>query len=144
MNKDKVNEWVNSNSPEYFKDFMQELVSDMERRAEEHSKVVNAHREAVKAGRQGIGVRSEPGKGDDVYLIVIGHPFDFGADVDDFPSGILCGTPVIREDYAQCDFPIILKIKPGTRNRYVVDALRDYANRIESSEHDEFPQEGVS
>jgi hypothetical protein len=93
--------------------------------------------EAVKTDRRGLGVRSEPGRGEAVYLCVMGDAWSFGFKPEDIPNNV-CYSSAIREDYARCDFPVVLKVKPGTDKRFVVTALRDYANNIEASECDEF------
>lgn len=129
MNKDKVNVYVNPNAPEYFKNFMQELFADMEE-TEPGSN--------TKFGRVAANGRSEPGKGDDVYLSVMGPPQEFQDNIVTALNGVCCISS-INEDYANCMWPIVLKIKPGTDQQFVVRALREYANSIESSVKDEFP-----
>lgn len=134
MNQDQANEWAHSNSPEYFKDFMREFASDMERLVEECSEI-------IETGCGLIDGRSVPGQGRDIYLILAGDPYDFGMDIYDEPGGLgfMVSNPVVLEDFSQCREPMVIKIMPGTSNQYVINALRECINRIESSGHDEFP-----
>ena len=75
--------------------------------------------------------RSEPGKGEPVYIVNMG-PDEYGEDETPGPDADVTttqfGFPV--EDFADCHWPITVKVKPGTHSRYVVKALRILADYV--------------
>ena len=131
MNENKISECVNPNAPEYFKSSIQELLADMEQLGEKFKKIGEGTSRIV-------GRRSVPGKGEPVYLtVMMPNEEDYEDDFVYSSNGVEYMTTV-NEDYAQCTWPVVLKVKPGTERRFVAKALREYANNIEASGLDDY------
>jgi hypothetical protein len=69
------------------------------------------------------GERSEPGKGEIVQIFLID---------DHYGNTII--NPTVGEDYADCQFPVVVKVKPNSdiTNKDLIRALRDLADSLEA------------
>ena len=76
--------------------------------------------------------RSEPGKAEKVWIYVVGTARDSADSIVPAFGEISAGCgPNLREDFAKCKWPVVVKVKTGVPSQQLVQHLRDLADLIE-------------
>ncbi len=76
--------------------------------------------------------RAKPGEGEKVWIYVVGIARD-DADGGVPAFGKIsagCG-PKLREDFAKCTWPVVVKVKTGVPNQQLAQNLRDLADSVD-------------
>lgn len=75
--------------------------------------------------------RSETGKGCVCRILVMGPAREWADEVTGaYNQTTICG-PTLGEDYAECGWPISLKVKPNVSQKDLVQSLKDLIASIE-------------
>ena len=75
--------------------------------------------------------RSKPGSGEKVFVYVVGLAADFADSIVPAFGKISAGCgPNLREDFARCRWPVVVKVKMGISDSQLVRHLRDLADSI--------------
>ncbi len=78
------------------------------------------------------GDRSEFGKGEKVWIYVLGPASEFADGIVPAFGKISAGCgPNLGEDFANCIWPVVVKVKTSIPDQKLVQHLRDLADSIE-------------
>ena len=79
-----------------------------------------------------IEKRTEPGKGKPVFIYVLGRASEYADSIVPAYGEISAGCgPNLREDFADCMWPVVIKVTPEVPEADLVQHLRDLADTIE-------------
>ncbi|MGZ8410388.1 MAG: hypothetical protein ACXWVS_10795 [Hyphomicrobium sp.] len=111
------------------------LLADLvERNEHDHRRAVPLFANESEAQARTRAIRSEPGKGSPVWIYVLDRA-DKAADCMVPAYGKIsagCG-PNLNEDFADCGWPIVIKVKPGVREADFLQHLRDLTDVVEAN-----------
>ncbi len=88
--------------------------------------------------------RTEPGKGKPVSIYVLGRASEYADSIVPAYGEISAGCgPNLREDFADCMWPVVIKVKPEVPEVDLVQHLRDLADTIEQHPRSNARSNGV-